>query len=104
LGGLGNDTLDGGGGGDIDVLQGGKGDDIYRFGFGSGVDLLYDEEGGADKVSLFSDVSPEQVHLQESNDNLVLSLLKNNQPTGDQLILVKWFEGNGFIKRWSKAA
>ncbi|WP_418647602.1 calcium-binding protein [Thauera butanivorans] len=71
-GGLGDDTLSGGAGNDI--LRGGMGDDIYLFDAASGVDHIYDT-GGNDTLRFATGITPEQVILYRSNDNLVIGMV-----------------------------
>jgi len=74
-GGLGNDVLDGGAGNDN--LSGGVGSDTYMFGFGSGHDVVnnYDNSSGRfDRILVAAGVTAQDVLVQRSNSDLVLSL------------------------------
>lgn len=87
VGGGGNDTLTGGLGND--TLVGGAGDDVYRFGFGSGRDVI--EDGGGDwgrSVLAFEPgVQPADVTCRQVNGDLVLTLATGR----DQVILRNYF-------------
>lgn len=87
VGGGGNDTLNGGLGND--TLVGGAGDDVYRFGFGSGRDVI--EDGGGDwgrSVLAFEPgVQPADVTCRQVNGDLVLTLATGR----DQVILRNYF-------------
>lgn len=87
VGGGGNDSLTGGLGND--TLVGGAGDDVYRFGFGSGRDVI--EDGGGDwgrSVLAFEPgVQPADVTCRQVNGDLVLTLATGR----DQVILRNYF-------------
>ncbi|WP_165677577.1 calcium-binding protein [Metapseudomonas otitidis] len=87
VGGGGNDTLTGGLGND--TLVGGAGEDVYRFGFGSGRDVI--EDGGGDwgrSVLAFEPgVQPADVTCRQVNGDLVLTLATGR----DQVILRNYF-------------
>ncbi|WP_145840404.1 calcium-binding protein [Denitratisoma sp. DHT3] len=89
----GNDTLDGGSG--DDRLNGGSGDDIYCFGSGYGQDEVYEYDataGNVDTVRMAAGVSPFDVRVTRSTEDLYLSL---NNGT-DRLTLLGWFRGPEF--------
>jgi len=74
--GAGNDILDGGAGSDI--LYGEAGNDTYLFRRGSGRDTILDLDataGNADTIWLGSNLTPEEITLKRSGDNLVLSII-----------------------------
>jgi Ca2+-binding RTX toxin-like protein len=73
----GDDVLDGGAGNDW--LSGGAGSDLYRFGYGSGQDIIsnYVYQPAAEKtdaVAFSSDILPADVTLRRSNNDLVMTL------------------------------
>ncbi|MFV1873328.1 MAG: Ig-like domain-containing protein [Oleiphilus sp.] len=110
-GGQGNDHLFGGAGRDKlysgvenDVLVGGAEDDqIYLqggdntivFGRNDGTDTIYNHQGYAekDKVSFSPDIAPEDITLQQSGQDLLISI----QDTNSQLIVKNSFNNSGFI-------
>ncbi|MEW6544389.1 MAG: calcium-binding protein [Nitrospirota bacterium] len=72
------------------VLRGGAGNDTYLFGRGSGRDILMDDDatvGNLDTVQMADDVSPGDVTITRSSDDLVLSLTG----TTDQLTVLGFF-------------
>ncbi|MER2512366.1 MAG: calcium-binding protein [Nitrosomonas ureae] len=97
----GNDTIDGGAGNDLlnggagdDIVIGGTGDDIYLFGLGSDQDTVnsYDTTiGKVDIVQFDYGVTPDEVRVSRSGDNLVLTIIG----TGDTLIIQNYLENNG---------
>jgi len=97
----GNDTIDGGAGNDLlnggagdDIVIGGTGDDIYLFGLGSDQDTVnsYDTTiGKVDVVQFDYGVTPDEVRVSRSGDNLVLTIIG----TGDTLIIQNYLENNG---------
>lgn len=92
----GNDTLEGGAGND--QLFGGGGNDIYRFGNGSGHDIVSDydwEITNADIVELAPGITPDDVTVTRSWSDLYISL---NNGT-DRLTLSNWFYGGYVIER-----
>src|SRR3989475_3836058 len=89
----GNDTLDGGTG--SDTLIGGPGSDTYRFGRGYGRDEIFDfQYSGTDlnTIRVAADVSPDDVTVQSSQDNLVLSI----SGTEDQLTFDFYFSNPAY--------
>ncbi|OWW20174.1 calcium-binding protein [Noviherbaspirillum denitrificans] len=102
LGGDGNDNLSGGDGIDVinggagnDVVGGGLGGDIYRFGRGSGQDVVYEDDwttNQADTVELASDVVPADVTLVRDGNNLILGI----NGTTDTLTMMAWFQDSRF--------
>lgn len=111
----GADTLDGGAGNDN--LRGGSGDDTYRFGRGDGNDAIYDrgperwwgwESGGNDTVQLRAGLTPADISVILSGDDLALVI----NDTQERLLLVgsrgdssMWIErvqfGDGVV--WDRA-
>jgi Ca2+-binding RTX toxin-like protein len=92
-GGSGDDGLDGGAGND--VLHGETGNDTYRFGRGSGQDVIYDYDvtpGNVDTVEFAADVLPEHVSVVRSVGELVLTI----KGTTDKLRLLSYFNGDAF--------
>jgi len=85
--GAGDDTLSGGAGND--VLSGGTGNDIYLFGYGDGVDRIYDYDTGVntDVVSFAAGVNPADVEVVRNGDDLELHLAG----AADTLILSNWY-------------
>src|SRR3989454_8940212 len=91
--GAGNDTLDGGTGND--TLIGGPGSDTYLFGRGYGRDEIFDfQYSGTDfnTVRMAADISPDDVTVQSSQDNLVLSI----SGTEDQLTVDFYFSNPAY--------
>ncbi|MCK9988381.1 MAG: hypothetical protein AzoDbin1_04853, partial [Azoarcus sp.] len=92
-GGAGSDVLDGGAGND--ALDGGFNGDVYLFGYGSGQDVITDDDyataGALDTIRLGADIRPDQVTLVREGDNLILKL---NDST-DQLTINYWFVDAG---------
>jgi len=87
-GGTGNDTLDGGPGND--QLYGEAGNDTYIFGRGYGADSIYDYDktpGNEDIIFLRSGISPADVSLRKSGNDLLLSI----KDTTDSLTIRNWF-------------
>jgi len=103
-GGAGNDILEGGDGNDVldggaghDKLCGGAGNDIYRFGRGSGHDVIHDlspygisddEPFDGDWVALGPGIDQDHVWFQRQNDDLKLTLIT----TGDTLTMRSWYQ------------
>lgn len=85
-GGAGDDRLEGGDGDDVldggagdDRLDGGRGSDIYRFGFGSGHDLIEEHVYGStvmdvNALAFEDDVTPGEVTLRRSDSDLLVIL------------------------------
>jgi len=81
----GDDTLDGGAGDDI--LQGGAGNDHYRFGRGSGFDIVYDTDGQYDEILLENGLSLKDIRLERYENSVIINI--NN--TSDYLQLYDYF-------------
>jgi VCBS repeat-containing protein len=83
----GNDTLNGGAGND--TLNGGAGNDTYMFGYGDGVDRIYDysQTANLDKVLFNASVLPGDVTVVRNGDDLELHLANSS----DTLILSNWY-------------
>ncbi len=109
-GGNGNDTLNGGAGDDIlygeggddsldgvagnDIIVGGAGDDTYFFNLGSGQDTInsYDSTNGkVDTVEFCDDITPDQVRVSRSGNDLVLTIIGTN----DSLTIRNYLENDG---------
>ena len=76
----GDDILDGGSG--TDWLYGGAGNDTYRFGRGSGEDLIYEldsTQGNIDTIELGSGIAPEDVKLETAGEGWTLTILDTNE-------------------------
>jgi len=88
----GNDTLSGGAG--DDMLNGGLGNDTYVFGYGDGVDRIYDYDTGAntDSVSFDASVQPANVEVVRNGDDMELRLAGSS----DRLVLSNWCVGNAY--------
>lgn len=89
-----NDTLDGGLG--DDALYGGNGADTYVFGRGSGRDTIYNSDVDAvgvqvDRVLVGANISPAQLIIYRSSDDLILRLSDSN----DQVLISGYFYLNG---------
>jgi Ca2+-binding RTX toxin-like protein len=81
-------TFDGGAGNDY--LRGGRGSDTYLFGRGYGVDSVYDADntlGVIDTVKFLADVSPSDVKVVRSGENLELQIVD----TSDKLVVNQYF-------------
>lgn len=97
-GGLGNDTLSSGAGNDVlrgglgnDSLTGGTGSDTYIFGLGDGQDTInnttIDTTPGKMDQLVFENINADQLWLQKSGNNLVISVLN----TTDKVTVTNWF-------------
>ncbi|MFH0821165.1 MAG: calcium-binding protein, partial [Pseudomonadota bacterium] len=87
-GGLGDDILDPGPG--FDGIDGGRGNDKYIFNRGYGQDRAYDADntpGNVDTIRLGADITPADVTLRKSGEDLVLSI----NGTTDSLTVSDWF-------------
>ena len=94
--GAGNDILDGGEGNDL--LKGEAGNDTYIFRRGSGQDTIIDTDataGNVDTIWLGSNLTPEDVTLKRSGNNLVLKI----NDTTDTLTVQDYFGNNSTINR-----
>jgi VCBS repeat-containing protein len=81
----GDDSLNGGTG--DDTLIGGSGNDHYRFGIGSGFDIVYDTDGQYDEVLLENGLSLNDITLERSGNSVIVNI-KN---TSDSLALYDYF-------------
>ena len=91
-----NDILDGGEGND--QLLGETGNDTYIFRRGSGQDTIIDADstaGNIDTIWLGSNLTPEDVTLKRSGNNLVLKI----NDTTDTLTVQNYFGNNSTINR-----
>lgn len=93
-GGAGNDTLDGGAGND--QMSGGDGADIYIFTRGSGQDSINNFDNDplgsySDAIQFSTDVSPSDVTLLRSGDNLIIAI----RGTNDRLEVHNYFYQEG---------
>ncbi len=95
-GGAGNDTLIAGlhddiviGGSGNDTLDGGTGNDTYLFASGFGQDVInnYDESADTDRIKFAATISPADVLLSKSGDDLVLRI----NGTTDQIKISNYF-------------
>ncbi len=94
-GGAGDDTLDGAGGNDI--LIGAAGADTYRFGLGSGVDTIQDNDATAgvkDRIEFVGSVRQSDVAFAKSGNNL--EVLLNASAGADKLVIQNWYLGNAW--------
>ena len=100
----GNDTLAGGNGDDLlsggtgnDILTGGAGNDKYLFSKGSGQDTInsYDTTAGKiDTVRFDYGITPNEVHVSRSGNNLVLAIIG----TADTLTIQNYLENDGITQ------
>ncbi|TAN49587.1 MAG: calcium-binding protein, partial [Methylococcaceae bacterium] len=86
----GNDTLAGGTG--MDGLFGGNGADVYRFGRGSGMDTIYNNDtdalgSNADSIWLNAGITAGDLTLSHSNNDLKIQIYGTN----DQLVVANYF-------------
>jgi len=94
--GEGNDILDGGPGNDR--LYGEAGNDTYIFRRGSGQDIIIDPDAtpnNTDTIWLGSNLTPEEVVLRRSGNNLVLKILD----TTDTLTVQDYFRNDSPLNR-----
>jgi len=68
---------------------GDAGSDTYRFGRGSGTDILIDSEGTNDTVAFATDINPLDIILRQSGNDLRFSLYG----TTDSLTIQNWYGG-----------
>lgn len=75
-------------------MNGGPGNDTYLFGYGDGVDRIYDFSPTAnlDRVHFNASVQPGDVQVLRNGDDLELHLANSN----DTLILSNWYLGSGY--------
>ncbi|WP_272947420.1 calcium-binding protein, partial [Variovorax sp. JS1663] len=93
-GGSGEDTFDGGTGND--TLIGDTGSDTYRFGRGSGQDILFDYDttaGNVDTIQLALDIAPSDVTVWRSGNSLLIGI--NGTNGADRLELAHYFYEDG---------
>jgi Ca2+-binding RTX toxin-like protein len=86
----GSDTLDGGAG--ADRLEGGTGSDTYKLGRGHGAETVKDTDsttGNTDVAAFLTDIAKDQIWLQQSGNNLVVSVIG----TSDQFTIQDWYLG-----------
>ncbi len=91
-----DDILDGGTGNDI--LKGGTGNDTYIFRRGSGQDTIIDPdptEGNVDTIWLGSNLTPDEITLRRSGNNLVLRIIG----TSDSLTVQDYFRNDSPLNR-----
>ena len=91
LGGEGADVLDGGP--DADGLYGEAGDDTYRFGRGSGQDVIADSDatpGNTDTARFGATIDPLDLVVAQIGNDLVLSV----HATADSLTVRDWYSGS----------
>lgn len=82
----GNDLLAGGTGND--QLYGGAGDDTYLFGKGDGSDTIFNQDAsGNDTLRFMDGIEADQLWLQQSEDDLVVSLIGSD----DKVTIDGWF-------------
>jgi serralysin len=85
VGGGGNDTLRGGQGND--VLIGGAGNDTFAFARGDGNDIVHASTDGRDIVTFDPGVTHDQLWLAQSNNDLVVSVIGEDQ----SITVAGWF-------------
>ncbi|QQS10754.1 MAG: hypothetical protein IPK81_14025 [Rhodospirillales bacterium] len=71
--GAGDDTVSGGAG--ADILAGGAGNDVYAFNLGDGQDTIVVSGGGNDTLRFGPDIAFDQLWLERSGDDLVISVI-----------------------------
>jgi Ca2+-binding RTX toxin-like protein len=89
--GAGNDVFYGGPGNDGFV--GGKGNDTYQFSRGDGQDRVIDSDstaGNVDRIVYASDISPSQIQVTRTDNDLVLKL----SSATDQVTVASYFEND----------
>jgi Ca2+-binding RTX toxin-like protein len=87
----GNDTLRGGAGNDS--LEGGEGNDTYLYGLGDGRIAIYNRdavEGRQDILRFLEGITPADVAVSRSSDNLVLTL-----SDGGEVRVTNYFQNDG---------
>ncbi len=93
IGSEGDDILDGGVGNDR--LEGGVGNDVYKFGRDYGYDAIFENDitaGNRDTIEFAAGVSPADVSVRRSGDNLNLRIIG----TYDQLTISNFFAGEQY--------
>ncbi|MBN3815962.1 calcium-binding protein [Paraburkholderia sp. Se-20369] len=93
IGNRGNNVLDGGAGNDI--LVGGLGNDTYRFGRGSGRDVIQDDDetlGNSDVIRVGAGVSADQLWFRHVGDDLEISILG----TSNTATVRDWYLGSRY--------
>jgi len=91
-----DDILDGGTGND--VLMGERGNDTYIFRRGSGQDTIIDPDptpGNTDTIWLGSNLTPDDITLRRSGNNLVLKI----NDTTDTLTVQDFFKNDSLLNR-----
>lgn len=86
-GGAGNDLLEGGQGND--TLSGGVGADRYTFNLGDGIDQIIDLAGESNVISFQESVSPDQLVVRRSGENLLLGFIGSS----DSITINNFFAG-----------
>ncbi len=83
-----------------DILSGGDSGDIYRFGLGSGQDIIRESVdnvmyGDTDSVEFAAGIAPEDVQLARNGNNLVISLSDGSSLTIEgQFAYSAWYTWN----------
>lgn len=93
----GNEQLDGSlgdnlfvGGAGNDLLIGGAGNDRYVFSAGSGADTVRDDSGDQDEIIFGEGIDAEDLWLQKSGNDLVISVLGTN----DKVTVEDWYSSS----------
>lgn len=84
----GDDSYDGAAGNDTYTDTSTTSNDTYRWGIGSGLDVLTDSGGALDHVDLFAGITASQLRFTRNVNNLELSLLGNAL---DKLTINGWY-------------
>src|SRR3990172_1008529 len=74
-----------------DNLYGGTGNDTYQFNRGDGDDVLFDEAGAIDVLSLGPNITESDLSLDVLGNDLIVRVLDNGLLTTDQITLSDWF-------------
>ncbi|MDQ7837509.1 MAG: calcium-binding protein [Thermodesulfobacteriota bacterium] len=93
FGGAGNDVLDGGAGNDS--LSGETGNDTYRFGLGSGQDIISDYDAtniDVNTIEFGAGITVANLELVKASTTLKINI----QGTTDSLTLPNWFTGDAY--------
>lgn len=100
--GLGNDTVTGSIGNDViiggagsDILIGGNGNDTYRFGVGSGADLIQENDltiGNTDVFAIAAGIDSSQIWFRHIGNNLEMSFIG----TSDKATIKDWYLGQAY--------
>lgn len=88
----GDDVLDGGAGNDI--LQGSYGNDIYKFGRGSGQDIIQEDynNSSTDIVEFGSNITKDDIELLKEENHLRINI----KDTTDSLLITNWFLSSNY--------